>query len=161
MMKVSKYTPAGAIAENIKGNEIAGILVPAALNARKKAYAPYSGYGVGAAVLTDDNTVFSGCNIENASYGATVCAERTAIFKAVSEGHTKLKAIAIAGAPLDGPDEIPSDTPYAFPCGICRQVLSEFAISDDIPVIVARSLSDHESYPLSELLPHSFTSESL
>ena len=177
MMKKTKAIQSGSIIEYAKKNVAGGSdiaenayadLITAALSMRLFSYCPYSGYAVGAAVLTDDDEIFGGCNIENASYGATVCAERTAIFKAVSEGHKKIKAIAICGAPLslvpadkDKEYSIPSDIPYAYPCGICRQVISEFAASPDIPVIVCRSISDYESHSLSELIPYAFTSESM
>ena len=177
MMKKTKAIQSGSIIEYAKKNASGGSdaadnayadLITAALKMRSSSYCPYSGYAVGAAVLTDDDKIYGGCNIENASYGATVCAERTAIFKAVSEGHKKIKAIAICGAPLssvpadkNGGYSIPSDIPYAYPCGICRQVISEFAASPDIPVIVCRSVSDYESHSLSELIPYAFTSESM
>lgn len=126
-------------------------LIRSATDARKKAYAPYSGYMVGAAVLTNELRIYTGCNIENASYGATVCAERTAIGKAVSEGRRGFKAIAIVGSPKG--DTI---TQYAFPCGICRQVMREFSDPDNMIVIVARGEQDYKLYRLSELLPESF-----
>lgn len=126
-------------------------LIRSATDTRKKAYAPYSGYMVGAAVLTNELRIYTGCNIENASYGATVCAERTAIGKAVSEGRRGFKAIAIVGSPKG--DTI---TQYAFPCGICRQVMREFSDPDNMIVIVARGEQDYKLYRLSELLPESF-----
>lgn len=103
---------------------------------------------MGAALLTANGEIFSGCNIENASYGATMCAERTAIFTAVAAGHKDFRAIAIVGG-KDGE----SDMPY--PCGMCRQVLSEFC-DKDFRVIIARSETDFAEYTLGELLPHSF-----
>lgn len=130
-------------------------LVYAALMARKSAYTPYSHYQVGAALLTEDGEILSGCNVENASYGAACCAERTAVFKAVSEGKRRFRAIAIAGG-LEG--EEPVD--YAYPCGICRQVLNEFA-SEDFTVIVAKSAADYREHSLNELLPHGFGGESI
>ena len=126
-------------------------LINNALLARKQSYAPYSNYCVGACALTFDDSFYSGCNIENASYGATVCAERTAIFKAVSEGHLRLKAIAIAGGVRD--KEIKD---YAFPCGICRQVMREFCDPDTFIVYVAKSENDFKEYLLKDLLPDSF-----
>ena len=125
-------------------------LIHAALAARKTAYTPYSHYQVGAALLAEDGEIMSGCNIENASYGATCCAERTAVFKSVSEGKRRFKAIAIAGG-LEGKEPVD----YAYPCGICRQVLNEFA-GEDFKVIVAKSVADYEEYSLNELLPHGF-----
>lgn len=125
-------------------------LICAAMEARKKAYAPYSDFLVGAALLTESGKVYQGCNIENASYGAANCAERTAVFRAVSEGETRLTAIAIVGGMRD------KDPVYAYPCGICRQVLREFCEPDQMRVIVARSETDYKMWKLSELLPESF-----
>lgn len=130
-------------------------LIRSALEARKKAYAPYSGYTVGAAVLTNELRIYTGCNIENASYTPTICAERTAIAKAVSEGWRKLKAIAVVGS--EKGDTVGQ---YAFPCGVCRQVLREFA-DEQFIVIVAKSESDYKIYRLIELLPESFGPENL
>lgn len=130
-------------------------LILAALMARKNAYTPYSHYQVGAALLTKDGEIITGCNIENASYGATCCAERTAVFKAVSEGKRHFRSIAIAGG-LEG--EEPVD--YAYPCGICRQVLNEFG-GEDFTVIVAKSITDYREYSLQELLPQGFGGESI
>lgn len=134
-------------------------LIRAALHARTHSYAPYSNYLVGAALLTDDHTIIEGSNIENASYGATNCAERTAFFKAVSEGFTHFTMIAIAGGPDTDDKHCVSD--FAYPCGICRQVMREFCDPDTFRVIVARSVDDYEIYTLSELLPHSFGPENL
>lgn len=131
-------------------------LVRSALEARKKAYAPYSGYMVGAAVLTNELRIYTGCNIENASYSPSICAERTAVSKAVSEGKRKFKAIAVAGGRRG--EEI---TRYAYPCGVCRQVLREFAGQDELVVIVARSIRDYKAHLLGELLPESFGPENL
>lgn len=125
-------------------------LVEAALDARKTAYVPYSHYAVGAALLTREGEIYTGCNVENASYGATNCAERTAFFKAVSEGKRNFLAIAIAGG-MAG--EAPAE--YAYPCGICRQVIKEFA-GNDFRIIVAKSPTDYQDYSLEELLPHGF-----
>ncbi|MCB2307081.1 cytidine deaminase [Clostridium estertheticum] len=125
-------------------------LVSQALQARKNAYAPYSNFKVGAAVLTDDGKVFTGCNIENASYGATNCAERTAIFKAVSEGYKTIKAIAIVGVQND----------YTYPCGICRQVIAEFA-ADDTKIILGKNDTEYIVKTLDEILPGAFTKKDL
>lgn len=130
-------------------------LIRAALEARKSAYVPYSHYAVGAALLTDAGEIVSGCNIENASFGATNCAERTAFFKAVSQGLKGFRAIAIAGG-MDG--EAPVE--YAYPCGICRQVMREFC-RDDFKVIVAKGVEDFREYRLDELLPFGFGGESI
>lgn len=130
-------------------------LIQAALDARKKAYAPYSHYTVGAALLTEEGSIYQGGNIENASYGATNCAERTAFFKAVSEGCRHFKAIAIAGG-MEGLDPVD----YAYPCGICRQVMQEFT-GRNFVVIVAKSMADFLIYCLEDLLPYGFGGESI
>lgn len=137
-------------------NELRNRLIDSALEARKNAYAPYSGYYVGAALLCSGGDIVTGCNVENASYGATNCAERTAVFKAVSEGKQRFTAIAIAG----GKDrEQASD--YAYPCGVCRQVLREFCVPEDMIVIVCRNRDDYKEMRLAELLPCSFGPENL
>ncbi|MBQ8232988.1 MAG: cytidine deaminase [Lachnospiraceae bacterium] len=130
-------------------------LIRKALEARNSAYVPYSGYQVGAALLTEDKKIYCGCNVENASYGATNCAERTAFFKAVSEGERKFKAIAIAGGLKGKPI-----TDYAWPCGICRQVMQEFC-GPDFQIIVVKSEDDYKVMSLAELLPHGFGGESI
>lgn len=123
-------------------------LIKRALEAKKKAYVPYSNFHVGAALITEDDKVFTGCNIEIASYSPTLCAERTAIFKAISEGHKKIKAIAVVG-----------DGDFTYPCGVCRQVIREFG--KDATIIVANSEDDYREYKLDDLLPHSFGPEDL
>ena len=130
-------------------------LVRQALEARKLAYSPYSGYTVGAALLTVDGHRYLGGNIENASYGATNCAERTAFFKAVSEGERKFTAIAIAGG-IAGEDPVE----YAYPCGICRQVMQEFC-TDDFVIYVVKNEQDYQSYTLKELLPYGFGGDAI
>ncbi len=120
-----------------------GDLVKHALKARENAYAPYSGLRVGAALLTTDNQVFTGANVENVSFGATCCAERTAIFYAVSAGVRTFAAIAVT-SDLAQP---------IFPCGICRQVLAEFHIP---LVIVADKNGNYKEYKAEDLLPHAF-----
>ncbi|MDE6742841.1 MAG: cytidine deaminase [Lachnospiraceae bacterium] len=125
-------------------------LIRAAMEARQRAYAPYSDFLVGAALLTESGKVYQGCNIENASYGATNCAERTAVFRAVIEGEIRFSAIAIVGGMRD------KELTYAYPCGICRQVLREFCEPERMWVIVARSETDYKKRTLSELLPESF-----
>lgn len=121
-------------------------LVENAKAAMENAYCPYSGYRVGAAVVTPDGGIYTGCNIENGSYGATNCAERTAVFKEVSEGERKITAVAIC---TDEGGETP------FPCGICRQVLSEFC-QPDTPIIIYDGEDTCYSAELAELLPYSF-----
>ncbi len=129
-------------------------LIKHALKAREKAYAPYSKYYVGAALCTEDHRIYDGCNIENASFGATNCAERTAFFKAVSAGERDFSAIAILGGPAET-QEGTTFSEYAFPCGVCRQVMQEFC-SPDFVIIVAKSEEDYEVFTLAELLPHGF-----
>jgi cytidine deaminase len=126
-------------------------LVEKAIEAREKAYVPYSNFKVGAAVLTEDNHIYTGCNIENASYGATNCAERTAIFKAVSEGYTKIRAVAVIG----------DTTTHTYPCGICRQVIVEFAEDKDIDIILVKNKNEFLIRKLDELLPGAFTKKDL
>lgn len=119
-------------------------LLDAAERASRSAYAPYSRFAVGAALECEDGTVFTGCNVENAALGSTLCAERGAVCKAVSEGQTKFARIAIWGGGKD----------YCMPCGACRQVLSEFA--PEMEVLCARGDGRYVSYRLSQLLPHTF-----
>ena len=118
-------------------------LISMAKEAAKKAYVPYSHFHVGSAVLSEDNYVYTGCNIENASYGATNCAERTAIFKAVSEGEREFIRIAVTA----------SDGSTAYPCGICLQVMNEFM--PDVDIILEQD-GEIVTYSLSELLPRGF-----
>ena len=125
-------------------------LIKAAFEAREKAYAPYSGFQVGAALLTAEGRVYQGCNIENASFGATNCAERTAFFKAVFEGERNFAAIAIVGGKKGEP------VTEAFPCGICLQVMAEFCDPDTFEIILALSGTDHQVFKLREMLPHAF-----
>jgi cytidine deaminase len=132
-------------------DETKKILIEKALEARKKAYAPYSEYKVGACILTSNGNYFTGCNVENASYGASNCAERTATFKAVSEGDTKFYAIAIVGG-----RDIDGIVSYAYPCGVCRQVLREFSDPKEMIILVGKSTDDYKEYTLEELLPDSF-----
>lgn len=120
-----------------------------ALQAMQYAYAPYSGYLVGAALLTADGKIYTGCNIENAAYSPTICAERVALFKAVSEGQRDFVALAVAG----GKDGVVSG---AFPpCGVCRQALAEFCPST-MPVLVVERENSHRRYTLADLLPEAF-----
>ncbi|HPW53106.1 MAG TPA: cytidine deaminase [Erysipelotrichaceae bacterium] len=123
-------------------------LVKLALEAREMAYAPYSHWKVGAALLTSRGAVFKGCNVENSGFTATSCAERTAFFKAVSEGVYDFKAIAIVGG--NDEDDVQG---YCFPCGVCRQVMSEFCHPDDFMIIVGRSEDDYKVFTLREMLP--------
>lgn len=125
-------------------------LIRQALMAREYSYSPYSHYQVGAALLCKDGSIYTGCNIENSAFGPTNCAERTAIFKAVSEGKQEFEAIAIVGGRQGEPIEA-----YAYPCGVCRQVMAEFG-QEDFQIIVAKSEEEYESYPLHKILPFQF-----
>ncbi len=131
-------------------------LIKEALEARKMAYVPYSHFMVGAALLTKEGQIYRGCNIENAAYGPTNCAERTAFFKAVSEGERAFAAIAIVGGPEGNPPAREEITGYAAPCGVCRQIMAEFCRPDDFEIIVAKSPKDYYVKTLEELLPDSF-----
>ncbi|SFQ24763.1 cytidine deaminase [Lachnospiraceae bacterium XBB1006] len=133
-------------------------LVKEAFQAREMAYAPYSHYKVGAALLTKGGKVYRGCNIENASYTPTNCAERTAFFKAVSEGEREFEAIAIVGF-MDG--EKPDPEVYASPCGVCRQVMREFTDPKSFEIIVASDEEHYKTYTLEQMLPESFGPENL
>lgn len=128
-------------------------LINAAFSVRELAYAPYSQVSVGAALLGADGRIFTGCNIENAAFGPSICAERAAIAQAVSAGYREFQALAICGGPISrGPHELG----YCYPCGVCRQVLSEFC-PPELPIYVARSLQDYRRHTLAELLPHAFS----
>lgn len=131
-------------------------LITAAIKARQRSYSPYSHYQVGAALLAGDGQVITGCNIENAAYGPSNCAERTAFFKAVSDGIREFEAIAIVGSP-EG-DEL---TQYAYPCGVCRQVMMEFCDPAAFQIIVAQSVEDYRVMALRELLPEGFGPENI
>ena len=124
-------------------------LIKEAEKARKRAYTPYSKFKVGAAILTSDGKIFTGCNIENASFGLTVCAERVAILKAISEGSTEFEAIAIIGD---------TDQPCS-PCGACRQVVSEFG--EKIKIIMSNLKGDIKIKKIGELLPEAFSKNDL
>lgn len=125
-------------------------LIRQAMEAREKAYAPYSGFFVGAALECKDGTVYTGCNIENASFSPTNCAERTAFFKAISEGRREFCRIAIVGG-KEGEMVAPS------PCGVCLQVMAEFCEADQFEIVMARSADDYTVRKLAELLPNSFS----
>ncbi|WP_192930188.1 cytidine deaminase [Alkaliphilus pronyensis] len=124
-------------------------LIKEAIKAREYAYVPYSNFPVGAAILTKSGKVYRGCNIECASYSGTNCAERTAIFKAISEGDKEIEAISVIG-------DMES---YTYPCGICRQVITEFG--SNIKVIVGKSENEFKVHTISELLPHAFSPDDL
>ncbi len=121
-------------------------LMEQAISAKKNSYSPYSNFKVGAALLTKDGKIFTGCNIESVSYTPSCCAERTAFFKAVSEGYKDFEAIAITG-----------DTAFCYPCGVCRQVMREFC-DDDFKIYIGNT-KEYREYTLKELLPYSFDME--
>ena len=139
-----------------KDNEMKKKLIEKAIEVLPNSYAPYSKYNVAAAALFDSGKIYTGANIESASLGATICAERNAIFHAAAEGERKLLAVAVIGG-LDGDygDE------YCVPCGICRQVMRDFADKDTMLLISAKSPSDYKEYTLDEILPYSFGPEAL
>ena len=125
-------------------------LIEKALDMLNYSYVPYSHFHVGAALLSKSGKIYGGCNIENASYSPTNCAERTAFFTAVSEGVKEFEAIAIVG----GQDGVVTD--YCPPCGVCRQVMREFC-ADDFKIILAKSPTDYKVFTLKEILPQSFS----
>lgn len=125
-------------------------LIELALGARDSAYCPYSGFAVGAALLCADGSVYTGCNIENSAFSPTNCAERTAFFKAVSEGKRDFVKIAVVGGEAEKSPEN-----YCPPCGVCRQVMKEFC-GADFEIIMAKTTDDYRVRTLSELLPESF-----
>ena len=128
-------------------------LMVAANEARKFAYTPYSHFKVGAALLTKSGKLYTGCNIENSSYTPTVCAERTAVFKAVSEGESDFSVIAVVGGKEENPLE------FCSPCGVCRQVLAEFC-GEDFRILLGNP-EKFQSYTVDEILPFSFTKKDL
>ena len=140
-------------------------LAKTAIDTLKYSYTPYSGFNVAAALLTDEGRVYCGVNIENAAYTPTNCAERTAFFKAVSEGERHFKAIAIAGckrAYLESKMYAKGQLEaYCPPCGVCRQVMREFCKPADFEVILVRGINDYRVMKLEELLPESFGPEAL
>jgi cytidine deaminase len=128
-------------------------LAEEAIRMRSFSYTPYSGFNVGAALLTKSGKIYTGCNIENAAYTPGICAERTAVFKAVSEGEREFAAIAIAGGPKSAGTE---ELQYCPPCGVCRQVMMEFFDPASFRIWLVRSVSDIKEYTLGELLPEGF-----
>ena len=125
-------------------------IIRTAIEYRERAYCTYSNFQVGSAVLFTSGNIYGGCNIENASYGASNCAERTAIFKGISEGEKEIKAIAVVG----------DLKTFTYPCGICRQVIAEFA-TKDIKIIIAKNENEYIVKNLEEILPGAFTKEDL
>lgn len=130
-------------------------LIEAALNAREASYSPYSHFMVGAALLCKSGRVYTGCNIENAAYTPSNCAERTAFFKAVSEGNRDFRAIAVAGGPESG------IRGFCPPCGVCRQVMREFCDPKEFEIILAAGTGEYKVYKLEELLPEGFGPDQL
>mgnify|MGYP000977366371 CR=1 FL=1 len=128
------------------------ILIQGALTMRRRSYVPYSGFAVGAALLAKSGKIYQGCNIENISFSATNCAERTAIFKAVSEGELQFTGIAVAGGKAGNE---PKD--FCFPCAVCLQVMSEFC-SPGFEILIVKSEHEVKHYKLQELLPFAFDS---
>ena len=131
-------------------------LIREAIAARKRSYSPYSHFQVGAALLGRSGKVYRGCNIENAAYTPTNCAERTAFFKAISEGEKEFEMIAIVGGPAKS-----ARTDYCPPCGVCRQVMAEFCDPKAFRVLMARTETDYRECSLEEVLPFGFTKEEL
>ncbi|WP_296648200.1 cytidine deaminase, partial [Romboutsia sp. 13368] len=125
------------------------VLIDKAFEVQKQSYAPYSGFNVGAALLCDNGKVYTGCNIENAAFTPTNCAERTAFFKAISEGEKEFTAIAIVGHKKG---QNPGEGDYCAPCAVCRQVMAEFCDLDTFKVIIAKDYDDYLEYTLGELL---------
>ena len=128
-------------------------LVKKAYEAQKFSYSPYSGFQVGAALLTQNGKVYTGCNIENAAFSPTNCAERTAVFKAVSEGETQFQAIAIVGNKKGAPEE---EWEFCTPCGVCRQVMLEFVDPQTFEILLGKGKKIRK-FTLSQLLPESFS----
>ena len=131
-------------------------LIREAIAARKRSYSPYSHFQVGAALLGRSGKVYTGCNIENAAYTPTNCAERTAFFKAISEGEKEFEMIAIVGGPAKS-----ARTDYCPPCGVCRQVMAEFCDPKAFRVLMARTETDYRECSLEEVPPFGFTKEEL
>jgi len=134
--------------------EVIRTLCQKAVDMRSESYAPYSDFLVGSAVLTADGKIFTGCNVENSAFGPSICAERTAIVKAVSEGYKDFAAIAIAGGKRDG------ELQYCSPCGVCRQVMREFC-KPSFRIYLVKSADDYKEFTLGDLLPESFGPDNL
>lgn len=133
-------------------------LINKALQAQKMSYSPYSNFQVGAALLTKSGKIYTGCNIENAAFSPTNCAERTAFFKTISEGEKEFLKIAIVGSVKGAKEE---ERQYCAPCGVCRQVMAEFCNLKEFKIILAKSENDYEEYTLEQLLPLAFTKNNL
>lgn len=133
-------------------------LIKQAYEAQKMAYTPYSNFQVGAALLAKSGKIYKGCNIENVAFTPTNCAERTAFFKAISEGERDFVAIAIVGNLKNCKD---TEKDFCAPCGVCRQVIAEFCDLKEFKIILAKSQDDYKEYTLNEILPLAFTKEVL
>lgn len=125
-------------------------LIQSAIDARQRSYCPYSGFAVGAALLTKEHKIYEGCNIENGAYSPSICAERTAFFKAISEGEMEFERIVIVGGKKG------EDLRRTPPCGVCLQVMAEFCDPEEFEVVLAKSTEDFEVLRLKELLPYGF-----
>lgn len=134
------------------------MLIRRAYEAQAFSYSPYSEFQVGAALLGKSGRVYTGCNIENAAFSPTNCAERTAFFKAVSEGETEFEKIVIVGNKKGASEE---ERDYCAPCGVCRQVMTEFCDSEEFLVLLAKSETDYKTYRLGELFPLGFSKDNL
>lgn len=134
------------------------VLIDKAFEAQQFCYTPYSGFNVGAALLCDNGNIYKGCNIENAAFTPTNCAERTAFFKAISEGDNKFTAIAIVG---NKNGLKPGEGDFCAPCAVCRQVMAEFCDLDTFKVYIAKSRDEYLEYTLGELLPLAFTGKDI
>ncbi|MEG0997562.1 MAG: cytidine deaminase [Clostridiales bacterium] len=132
-------------------------LINAAIEARKAAYAPYSNFTVGAALLGKSEKIYTGCNVENAGFTPSICGERAALYTAIAQSERSFIAIAIVGGSEDSAEK---DLDFCFPCGVCRQVFYEFCQAD-FQIIVAKNKDDYSVYTLKELLPHGFGPENL
>ena len=130
-------------------------LILKAKQAAENAYAPYSSFAVGAALLTETGEIYTGCNVENSSYGATNCAERTAVFKAVSDGKRSFKKLALVGRKMGK-----ADGDICTPCGICRQILSEFC-KNDFQILMSADGKSYKEVTLGDLLPNAFSAKNL
>lgn len=131
-------------------------LIEEALKARENAYAPYSGFLVGAALLTKDGKIYTGCNIENAAFTPSNCAERTAFFSAIKEGKRDFTAIAIVGGKKEA-----KELEYCAPCGVCRQVMMEFCDDETFEIILGKNKETYRTFTLKEMLPLGFGPENL
>ena len=144
-----------------KDEEMKKLLIERAIEKLPNSYAPYSHYNVAAAALFDSGEIYTGVNVESASFGMTICAERNAIFHAAAQGERKIIAIAIVGGPdsADAEDILRHD--YCTPCGVCRQTMMDFADPQKMTIICARSVTDYREWTLREMLPESFGPEDI